>query len=138
MKVIWKKHCIKKQKNLIFHLKIDFYGWNNIFFMYNKVFSDRSELDLTDGTIRVQNFLFSQKSWWKNCWKLSKSLRCGKAHSFPTYQRYWFQLLIAQNGKLNEDCVKISGPYLLYFLRNKPSKSFTVGPVYRFKRFSQL
>ena len=35
--------------------------------------------------------------------------------------------MIAQIGKLNEDCVKISGSYLLYFLRNKPSKSDTVG-----------
>ena len=35
--------------------------------------------------------------------------------------------MIAQIGKLNKDCVKISGSYLSYFLRNKPSKSVTVG-----------
>ena len=28
---------------------------------------------------------------------------------------------------LNEDCVKISGLHLISFLRNKPSKSVTVG-----------
>ena len=36
--------------------------------------------------------------------------------------------MIAQIGKLNEDRLKISAPYLSYFLRNKPSKSVTVGP----------
>ena len=51
------------------------------------------------------------------------------------------QILIAQIDDLNEDCVEISGPYLLYFLRNKPSKRVTVrlgfaGPVHHFKRFS--
>ena len=44
------------------------------------------------------------------------------------FQRYRHQILIAQIEDLNEDCVKISGPYLLYFLRNKPSKSVTFGP----------
>ena len=34
----------------------------NFFFMYNKVYSDRSELDLSDGTIRIQIF-FSVKSY---------------------------------------------------------------------------
>ena len=48
--------------------------------------------------------------------------------------------MIAQIRKLNEDCVKISGSYLSYFLINKPSKSVTagpgrVGPVHHFKRF---
>ena len=42
------------------------------------------------------------------------------------------------NWKLNKDSVKISGPYLLYFLRNKPSKSVAVRPVHRSKRFSQF
>ena len=35
--------------------------------------------------------------------------------------------LIARIEDLNEDCVKISHPYLLYFPRNKPSKSVSVG-----------
>ena len=34
---------------------------------------------------------------------------------------------IAQIKDLNEDCVEISRPYLLYFLRNKPSNSVTIG-----------
>ena len=34
---------------------------------------------------------------------------------------------IPQIKDLDEDCVKMSGPYLIYFLRNKPSKSVTVG-----------
>ena len=37
------------------------------------------------------------------------------------------KLSIAQIEDLNEDCVKVSGPYLIYFLRKKPSKSVTVG-----------
>ena len=46
-----------------------------------------------------------------------------------------------KHGDLDEGCVKNSLLYLLYFPRNKPSKSVTVGPgrtrpVQRFKRFS--
>ena len=37
------------------------------------------------------------------------------------------EIQISQIEDLNEDCVKISRPYLLYFLRNKSSKSVTVG-----------
>ena len=36
---------------------------------------------------------------------------------------------ITQIEDFNEDCVKISRPYLLYFPRNKLSKSVTVGSV---------
>ena len=43
--------------------------------------SDRSELDLCETTIRIQNFPFSRKLWWKNCWKLPKLLRYREAHS---------------------------------------------------------
>ena len=32
------------------------------------------------------------------------------------------------NDEFSQDCVKISRPYFLYFLRNKPSKSVTIGP----------
>ena len=34
--------------------------------------------------------------------------------------------MIARIEDLNEDCVKVSSPYLLYFTRNMPSKSVTV------------
>ena len=66
-----------------------------IFWIWNRVHFDRSKLDLSDETIRIQNFYFSRHLWWKNCWKLTKSLRCQKAHSFQTVKRYWFQILIA-------------------------------------------
>ena len=47
-----------------------------------------------------------------------------KAHSFQTGQRY--QSLMFEN--LNENCVNISRPYILYFPRNKPLKTVTVEP----------
>ena len=77
-----KKNCIKKRENFIFHLKIYFYGWKNIFLIYKKVYSDRYELDLFDAIIIIESFHFSRKLWWKNWWKLPKLLRCGKVHSF--------------------------------------------------------
>ena len=45
---------------------------------------------------------------------------------------------IAQMEDLKQDCVNISRPYLLYFSRNKPSKTVTVESgqtrsVHRFK-----
>ena len=43
------------------------------------------------------------------------------------YQRYRLQTFIAEIKDLNEDCDKISGPYLIYFMRNKPTKSVTAG-----------
>ena len=51
------------------------------------------------------------------------------------------KIIIVQIKDLNKDFVEITRPYLLYVLRNKPSKSVTVrsglaGPVHRFKRFS--
>ena len=52
---------MKKRKNFIFHLKIDFTDEKYIFFTYNKVYSDRSELDLSDAKIRIQNFHLSRK-----------------------------------------------------------------------------
>ena len=41
------------------------------FLIRNKVYSDRSELDLSDASIVIQNFYFSQKLWWKNWWNYS-------------------------------------------------------------------
>ena len=38
------------------------------------VCSDRSEVVFSDETIRIQNFRFSRKLWWKKCWKLPKLL----------------------------------------------------------------
>ena len=52
---------------------------------------------------------------------------------FSNHKRYRFQICIAQIGDLNEDCVKISHPYLLYFTINNRSESVTVGPDHRFK-----
>ena len=47
----------------------------NIFFISSKVYSDRSELDLSDETIRIKNFHLSRKLWWKyffgSFWKVS-------------------------------------------------------------------
>ena len=54
-----KKTAYKKWKNLILHLKIDFFKWKNIFLIYNKLDSDRSELDLSDETVRNSNFVKS-------------------------------------------------------------------------------
>ena len=90
------------------------------------IYSGRSELDLSDENIRFQNFRFSQKLWWKNCWKWPKVLRCRKVHSFQTIN-ILSKIWIAQIQDLNEDCVKMLCPYLLYFPRNKASKSVTVG-----------
>ena len=40
---------------------------------------------------------------------------------------YRFLIFIAEIEELNQDCVKISRPYRLYFPINKPSKGVTVG-----------
>ena len=68
---LWKwlaKKLHKKTIFLICHLKMDFYRWKNIFFIDNKLYSDRSELDLSDATIRIQYFHFSRKLSRKNWW----------------------------------------------------------------------
>ena len=74
------------------------------FLILNRIYSDRSELD--------SKFQFQ----WKVMMKTLKSAL------FQNYQRYRFQI-----EYLNKDCVKISRLNLLYFPRNKPSKSVTVG-----------
>ena len=76
-----KKNCIQKKK---IHLKIEFFEWRNYFLIYNNVYSDRSELYLSNETIIIQKFHFSRKLWWKSSWKLTKLLPCGNAHNFQT------------------------------------------------------
>ena len=51
------------------------------------------------------------KNYW-NCYVDEKYI----VHN---YQRYRFQILIAQIEDLNEDCVKISLLYIIYFPRKK-------------------
>jgi len=51
-----------------------------------------------------------------------------KSAWFPNHRKYRLQILTAQIEDLNEDCVKISRSYLLYFPRDKPSKSVTDRP----------
>ena len=83
MDVIW-KNCKENLKYFIFHLKIDFYIQENILLIWNTVYPDRSELNLSDRTMRIQHFYFSQIIWWKNCGKLPKLLRCRETHNFKT------------------------------------------------------
>ena len=67
------KSIISAKKNLqflIFHLKINFYWLKIIFWILNRVYSDRYELHLSDVTIRIKKFHFTRKLWRKNCWKL--------------------------------------------------------------------
>ena len=71
-----KKKCIQNLKMLIFYLKIDFYLWKNIFLICNKVYSDRSEIDHSNAIIRISNFRFSRKLWWKNWWNYYVAEKC--------------------------------------------------------------
>ena len=136
MEVIWNKLKRKNQKFFIFQLKIDFYRSQNIFWIWNGVYSDRSELDLYDETIRIQNFHLSLQLWWKKLLKITEITTLSKCAYFTNYQRYRYKILIAQIDDLIEDCVKISRLYLYCFSRNKLSKSLSVGWVHRFKLFS--
>ena len=62
------------------------------------LYFNRSELDLSDETIRIQNFHFSKKLRWKNCWKIPKCLRCREAHSFQINKgidpKFWYHKLM--------------------------------------------
>ena len=48
---------------------------------------------------------------------MKKMLKIYEIATLQNYQRYLFQILIAQIEDLNENCVKISRFYLLYFHR---------------------
>ena len=82
--------------------------------------SDRSDSNLFDQAIRIQNFHFSRKLLWKNSWKLPKLLRCRNAHNFQTIENYDLKF---RYNKLK------TFSYLLYIPRNKPSMSVTLGIV---------
>ena len=58
---ILKKNC--KNYKLNFHLKINLHRYNFFYFIQNlkKVYSDRSEQDNSDETIRIRSFPFSRK-----------------------------------------------------------------------------
>ena len=69
-----------KGKNLILHLNIDFFKGRNIYFIYNMVYSHRSELDLSKETIIIRKFHFV-KSYdektaenYRNCYLAEKPI----------------------------------------------------------------
>ena len=66
----------------------------------------------------------------KKLLKITKIATLQKITQFSNYQRYWFQILIAQIEDLieDEDFVKISHPYLLLFPINQPSQTVTIRP----------
>ena len=55
---------------------------------------------------------------------MKKQLKITEIAAFPKkrivskLQRYRFQMLIVQIEEFNQDCLKISGAYLLYFMTN--------------------
>ena len=72
--------------------------------------------------ISVESYDEKTAKNYRNCY-VAESLQ------FSNYQRFPFQILISQIDDLNKDCVNSSGLYLIRFLKNKPSKSVTVGSV---------
>ena len=48
-----KKTARKVQQIFIFHLNIDFYKEEDIFVIWNRVYSDKCKLDFSDETIRI-------------------------------------------------------------------------------------
>ena len=94
---------IENLNNLDFLPKNWFYRYKNIFLIWNRVNSDRSELDHSDETIRIKNFPLSRQLWWK------KLLKITEIATLPKSDRS--KILIAQIEDLNEDDVQIS--YLL-------------------------
>ena len=63
---VFKKTAKINLKFFMFHLKIDFYGWKNIFRIWNRIYSDRSELDLSDANIdQNSKFPFQSKVFMK-------------------------------------------------------------------------
>ena len=65
---------------------------------------------------------------YRNCYVVEKRI-------VSKHQRYRFKILTSQIEELNENCVKISRPYILYFPTNKPSYSVTVGSSVNFSLF---
>ena len=71
LEIIWKKTAKNTKKFHFFTYKSIFLWMKNEYFqVYNVVNSDRNEQNLSEETIRIWNFLFSQKLWWKDCWKM--------------------------------------------------------------------
>ena len=62
----------------------------------------------------------SVESYGEKMLKITEIVTLPKNASFPNYQWYQSQFVITQIEDWYEDCVKLSRPYLLYFLRNKP------------------
>ena len=73
--------------------------------------------------LNIQIYQYSFQISYTSSFRIPVYEKC----MLPNYQRYRFQILIAKIEDLNENCVYISCSYLSCFLRNKPSKSVTVG-----------
>ena len=96
----------KNQKILNLYLKLDIYRKKYIFWIVNRVYSDGSKLDISNGTIIFQNFHFSRKLWWKNWWKLTNFYVAEKPIVFKL-KKILIEISIEQIEDLNEDRVKI-------------------------------
>ena len=73
-------------------------------------------------------FQFKSKVMMKKLLKINEIAALPKGAQFSSNHRYRSQILITQIEGLNEDCIKISLAYLLYFPKNNPSNSVAVGP----------
>ena len=89
------------------------------------VCSDRYELDLSDETIRIQNFYFNQKLRIKTA-ENDRNDYVAKKRIVSKLSKTSIQILITQIEDFNKDCFQISGSYLTYSPRNKPPKSVIV------------
>ena len=86
------------------------------FINLNKVYSDSAELDFYIKPLEFK-ISISAESYDKKSLKINEIATLPKMHSFEDRS----QILIAQIEDLNEDCVKISRLYFLFFQRYKPS-----------------
>ena len=125
----WKyfeKDWKKKLKNFDFHLKFEFidnkYIFNHTFNFYS-VYSNRSELDLSDETIRFQNCPFSQNfdektaESYRNCYIAEKRIVSKLSNiSIPNFDSINLRL----EWRFWQNFTSLSYRY-------KPQKSVTVG-----------
>ena len=115
LEVILIKNCKIKPK--IFHFS------PTNFWIWNRVYSDKSKLDSYDEIIRIQNLHFSWKLSWKNCWNcyvVEKRIVSKLSRISIHFNR--------TNGKLVWRLCENFMSLIFKFPRNRPSKSFMVGP----------
>ena len=115
------KKITAKKTHKIYHLKIEFYSWKNIFLTWNMVYSDRYEL-----LQKIKNFN-SVESYDEITAENYRNYYFAEKCTVSRLSKISIQKVNSTNWRLEWRLCQNCKSLFLFFPRNKPSMSDTIG-----------